>query len=42
MKWSEEDKVKRGNMKALFSNPSTRPVVFLTGGLLIGLLANRR
>ena len=25
-------------MKALFSNPSTRPVVFLTGGLLIGLL----
>ena len=38
MKWSEEDKIKRNNVKGLFTNPSTRPVVFITAGILLGMI----
>ena len=38
MKWSDEDKQKGQNLKGLFTNPSTRPVVITTGVILIAAL----
>lgn len=35
MKWSEEDRLKGRNVKALFTNPSTKPVVISTGIIVI-------
>lgn len=38
MKMSPEDKMKKDNVMGLFKNPSTRPIVFFTGAILLGMV----
>ena len=38
MKMSPEDRMKKDNVMGLFKNPSTRPIVFFTVAIVIGLI----
>ena len=38
MKMSPDDKIKKDNALGLFKNPSTRPVVLMTGAILVGAI----
>lgn len=38
MKLSEDNRLKANNIKGLFSNPQTKPIIIITGALLVGMI----